>query len=300
MNASQRRKYGRMVTAINRRQEDKYRPGIRMGIMSKVRGAQRALKTGGVDAAIRYLMETPGNELLATRLRVLYRNVGLLHARRVNAELRRDVKSGPMVYDVKRLGFNSEWTGFIDDYLLRYLFSKIVMQIDGTTREALLRAIRNGVAEGMGADDIYRVLSDWPYARFQAARIIRTEINRAANVGSMAAGSTFEYEQSKEWIAAKDPRTRGHFPQDHADHWHLDGQVIDENDTFQDPRNGDQLAFPGDPNGSAASVINCRCSCALVGKRGEDGRLIPKKPRQSRVSVIRPEQNINNRRIVLI
>ena len=112
---------------------------------------------------------------------------------------------------------------------------------------------------------------------------MRTETTRAANTGAMAAGSTFEYEQEKEWISARDMRTRGRDPNDHANHVKLDGMVVDYEGYFVDPRNGDKLRFPGDPGGNGlpntqpASTINCRCSVALVAKFGEDGRLIPKK-----------------------
>jgi hypothetical protein len=57
----------------------------------------------------------------------------------------------------------------------------------------------------------------------------------------------------------------------------LDGHRIDIEDVFIDPRNGDQLRFPGDPLASAASTINCRCSLALLAKRDANGRLIPKR-----------------------
>jgi len=139
-------------------------------------------------------------------------------------------------------------------------------------------------------DDIIRILEDWPFARFQAARIVRTEINRAANVGAMAGGSSFQFEQQKEWIAAKDSRTRGNpmnGQKDHANHWALDGSIVDDTVVFVDSRNGDQLQFPGDPSASAASTINCRCTVALTAKRDENGKLIPKR---SRVSVIQPNQ----------
>ena len=34
------------------------------------------------------------------------------------------------------------------------------------------------------------------------------------------------------------------------------------------------MMYPGDPNGSAGNVINCRCSSAIVPRRDKDGRLI--------------------------
>ena len=41
-----------------------------------------------------------------------------------------------------------------------------------------------------------------------------------------------------------------------------DGQVRAIGDTFD--VDGEQLAYPGDPSGSAGNVINCRCTIAIL------------------------------------
>jgi hypothetical protein len=40
---------------------------------------------------------------------------------------------------------------------------------------------------------------------------------------------------------------------------------------------GQNLMFPGDPNGSAGNVINCRCSVAQVARRDADGNIMSQK-----------------------
>lgn len=306
MNNSQRRKYAREVERINRRAESRWQRPVQKAIQAKAKAVIARLRDGGISEATRYLMEDIGNPALSVNVKKIYIEVGLVHARKVDKELRASGQKGRLaVMEIKRtgaLGRNQEWIRFILEYLEKNLTTKLTFNMGGTTRDALMLAIRKGVEEGKGVDDIIALLEEWPYARFQAARIIRTEINRAANVGTQAAGSTFEYEQVKEWIAAKDSRTRGNpvnGQKDHANHWQLDGIVVDEMSYFTDPRNGDLLQFPGDPSGSAASTINCRCHAALVAKRDENGRMIPKR-RVSRVTVIMPSQNQNNRRIVTI
>lgn len=305
MNNSQRRKYGREVERINRRLENIWLPRINAAIGIKVRAVIARLRIGQSEA-IRYLMEDIGNPALEARIRQLYVQVGVLHAKRVDKGLRDGLKGRFWQMEQKRtgaLGRNEEWVQYILAYLEKNLTTKLTWSMAASTRDAMLKAINQGFSEGKGVDEIIRLLGeDWPFKRYQAARIIRTEINRAANVGTQAAGSTFEYEQQKEWIAAKDSRTRGNpvnGQKDHANHWALDGAVVDELGYFTDPRNGDLLQFPGDPSGSAASTINCRCSSALTAKRDENGRLIPKQ-RVSRITVIMPNQNQNNRRIVTI
>lgn len=301
MTNSQRRKEAKKVERINRRFENQWQPRIQKTIQAKANIVISRLRVG-IREAINYLNEDLSNPALANQIKILYRQVGTFHAKRVSDQLRAEPKTLKSFFGlltVKRLGFNAEWAQFINNYLFRFLFEKITFQVNTTTRDALLRAIQRGVEDGLGVDDIIRILEEWPYARFQAARIVRTEINRATNVGAMAGGDTFEYEQQKEWIAAKDSRTRGNpmnGKEDHANHWALDGSLIDEGALFTDSRNGDQLRFPGDPNASAASVVNCRCHVALVAKRDERGRLIPKK---SRISVTLPGQ-IPRRRTVTI
>lgn len=307
MNASQRKRYSKRVAQINRRYENKYQRPVQKAIQKKADAVVARLKDDGLQSAIQYLSKDLSNPALAVIIKKLYREVGLTHARRVSDDLRAEPKVLKKSYVfglvqtvkglvVKRLGFNEQWIEFINSYLERFLFDKITFRINDTTRDALIREIQRGIREGLGVDDIIRKLEDWPFARFQAARIVRTEINRAANVGAMAGGSTFEFEQQKEWISAMDNRTRGTDPEDHANHRSLNGTTIDENEYFVDQRNGDLLRFPGDPNASAASVINCRCTIAVVAKRDENGRLIPKK---SRISVSLPG-DIPRRRTITI
>lgn len=289
MNNSQRRTYSRKVERINRQFENKWQPAIRKSIQAKANKVIARLRSGGVSEAMNYLTKDLSNTALAEEVRKLYKDVGLTHAKRVNKDLESEPRSLKSAhnYQVKRIGFNTEWIRFVMDYLEQFLFDKITLEVNSTTRDALMRALRKGVDDGLGVDDIIRLLKEWPYARFQAARIVRTEINRAANVGAMAGGSTFKYEQQKEWIAAMDKRTRGSNPKDHANHRELDGNVVNETELFRDVRNGDELEFPGDPKASAASTVNCRCSVALVAKRDENGKLIPK---QSRISIVQPGQ----------
>lgn len=297
MNASQRRKYSKKVERINRRLESVWLPRIQKTIQLKANIVITRLRAGGTSSAFNYINNDLGNSALSVQVKNLYRQVGLIHAKRINDELRGEPRilkrtSIPFLdkkirfqFITKRIGFNDRWAQFVNDYLSKLLFDKITFQVNSTTRDALMRAIQAGINEGLGVDDIIRRLEDWPYARFQAARIVRTEINRAANVGAMAGGSTFQFEQQKEWISAMDNRTRGTDPKDHANHRELDGNIVNDDATFTDVRNGDNLQFPGDPSASAASTVNCRCSVALVAKRDERGRLIPKR---SRISVIQP------------
>lgn len=264
----------------------------------KVRLVMSRLKSGGIDAARNFLQTDLVNERMTEVIKRLYRVVGLKHAQINYMRLKADAgrKSAPLLMEEKGFGFNSEWATFILNYLQRYLLDKVTIAINETTREHLLKALNDMVNEGLGVDQMLERLKEWPYKRFQAARIVRTEVNRAANVGSKAQAQTSEYQQWKEWSSVHDNRTRGTHPEDHANHVALDGVKINEDDQFTDPRNGDRLDFPGDPKGSAASVINCRCQALYSIKRDQYGNPIPK--RKTTV-VIYPGQ-IRPRRTVVI
>lgn len=84
-----------------------------------------------------------------------------------------------------------------------------------------------------------------------AVRTARTAVTGAQNAGRM--DSYVEAEKigikvRKEWLATLDGRTR------HS-HAMLDGEQVDNEKKFS---NG--CMFPGDPNGPASEVYNCRCT----------------------------------------
>src|SRR5699024_7246093 len=62
-------------------------------------------------------------------------------------------------------------------------------------------------------------------------------------------------ELHKVWVATLDPRTR-------PTHFAADGQRVPLDGEFQI---GDSLlTFPGDPNGPAREVVNCRCALVML------------------------------------
>ncbi len=93
----------------------------------------------------------------------------------------------------------------------------------------------------------------------KAERIVRTELTRAYN-----GAQQFGYEKlaellpgdqpnllKKMWVSAKQPgRTR-------PAHWEADGQIVGWDEPFI--VGGEELRYPGDPQGSAGNTINCLC-----------------------------------------
>jgi hypothetical protein len=79
----------------------------------------------------------------------------------------------------------------------------------------------------------------------------------------------------KEWIAAKDARTR-RIPPDQFDHYHMDGKKVEMDEYFEvKSKKGfnEAMLHPCDPSGSAGDVCNCRCTIGFEAQRDSKGKL---------------------------
>lgn len=155
---------------------------------------------------------------------------------------------------------------------MRYLAREVVRErIDGvemTTRQEVIRAIARGYIDGLGQDDIADgIMEAAPQiSETRAKTIARTEVHGAANYGSLQAAKQAGVSVKKEWLSAQDKRTRTFSEGDEFDHLNFDGTTVGMDETFAfTSRNGirDALQYPGDPEGEAGNVINCRCTLAF-------------------------------------
>jgi hypothetical protein len=277
-----REEYIRETVLLNRRFEAKYYPKVKRAIDRQISSLIEAVKEGRGMGAVSQIISTPVTQVMES----MYYEIGLRYARRTyrdQQEERRALKPARKLVSVtkgysvetKGIGLNTLWRQMIKKLLGEFLL-EMTFDIAKTTRETLTRILQKSIDEGWGVDRTVKELEDLPLSRTQAARIVRTEVTRAANTGVNVAGETSEFEQTKEWISAKDHRTRGTDPEDHASHVLLNGITVDYDDVFIDPRNKDELRYPGDPKAKAESTINCRCSMVVRLKYGEDGRPIRK------------------------
>lgn len=221
------------------------------------------------------------NEDILKVLRAIYRTAGLDGAKRQATELKKQAtqKAGGF-------GRNEEWIARVIQYL-RTNGLQMAANITDTMKEDIIKILSKAVDEGWGIDETVRQLQT-RYVLPRAAVIARTEINRASNVGHTIAAQSLPYEVNKKWIAAKDERTR-------KSHRHVNGHVVDENGYFEVPLKGggkEQMLFPGDPNGSAENVINCRCRVIYQPQRDSQGRLRLRNPNQAPVIPMRRPREI--------
>jgi hypothetical protein len=137
-----------------------------------------------------------------------------------------------------------------------------VKNISQTTARQLRGLIEKGEADGLPLTTIAKQITEQvaSIARIRAEVIARTEVHSAANVGAYVAAESTGLNLVKEWVSAGDERTR-------EGHMDADGQIVAMHEKFQvanEDGSIEELDYPGDPAGSAATVINCRCAVSYA------------------------------------
>jgi uncharacterized protein with gpF-like domain len=137
-----------------------------------------------------------------------------------------------------------------------------VTEIVGTTQEQaqaiIQKATEEAIAEGLGEIDtaalIQRRINEagGDLSRLRSRMIARTESHAASTASTQMAVKSSGLPMQKEWIASGGERTR-------SAHASAHGQVRGMDEPFN--VGGELLMVPGDTNGSAENVINCRCVC---------------------------------------
>ena len=174
--------------------------------------------------------------------------------------------------------FKSKQTDLFTYVMLTYLELKgldnIAAEITQTTKNQIQQYLMKSVEEGLTMQETIKLLRTAGITDYRAEMIARTETGRAANIGSMVGTASTGLVTMKEWIAARDNRTR-RVPRDMFDHYNMDGIKVPYDEKFNvKTKNGgfEQMLHPCDPSGSAGDVINCRCTLGYEAVRGEDGK----------------------------
>jgi hypothetical protein len=140
----------------------------------------------------------------------------------------------------------------IGEWLGNYAATKSVYisrRYEQRAREVLTDAFREGLGEASTQRRLRSVLAG-DIGVNAARRIARTETHTAASIGADEAADARDLDTMKEWASTEDARTR-------PDHSAANGQTVAFDEQFV--VGGENLDFPGDPNGSAEQIINCRC-----------------------------------------
>lgn len=138
-------------------------------------------------------------------------------------------------------------------------FDETIFELDDSKTEVqwaqtLSSIISTGIKEGTSIDDLSEkvVAQGTSVAAKDATRAVRTNMTCSMNKGilegfEMTASKTGEKVQ-KQWLSTLDDKTR-------PSHVELNGEIAELDEQFS---NG--LRYPGDGNGAAEEIMNCRCT----------------------------------------
>lgn len=122
-------------------------------------------------------------------------------------------------------------------------------------RKNITRQFTTSIMRGENTTQLIERIQQVTQAKLSdIVRIARTQTTRLENkarIDAYSVGDKMGYTMIKEWVAVNDNRTR-------PAHRHANGQQVPLDQPFN--VGGEELMYPGDSNGSAGNVINCRCT----------------------------------------
>lgn len=164
----------------------------------------------------------------------------------------RGLKSHEADYGTKAAAEESVWTRFMRRWALTKAGERI-KGITDTTLKQFRRIQEQAVAEGLSIPNTVKLITK-EFSEINPRRATvqaRTEIISSSNQGSLLGAQSTGLALNKSWLATRGARTR-------ADHRAADGQTVGLEEPFK--VGGEELQYPGDPEGSAGNVIQCRCT----------------------------------------
>lgn len=139
----------------------------------------------------------------------------------------------------------------LDSKISNGLYSRLGEDV-ALLKKKITAQVSRGISTGMSFQQVAKQLSDYTNIGFNnAVRIARTEGHRIQVQSGMDACYKAKEKGAdvvKQWDSTLDKRTR-------KSHQKVDGEIKELDEPFS---NG--LMFPGDPNGGASEVVNCRCA----------------------------------------
>jgi uncharacterized protein with gpF-like domain len=293
MNAKQREQYWRKFQLIRNDIEKKYINSIQKSIFAQFEGFAKDIDKIGVEASISKLGLNLWEKDLIKVFEAMYKESVVTFGNAVYRALKIEANQ-----KAETFGFNAQWTKEILEFLMVKGFT-LVSGITQTTKKRLIDIANAGVQEGLSVDDIVKLVLDdkeLEYSNMRARRIVRTEIMRGSNIGAMKGAEAHGFQVDKQWISARDSRTR-RIPDDEFDHVEVDGVVVPFDEPFtSNGKKGEAVVAmqPGDISAPAGFTINCRCTVGFIPKRDANGRLIMK----PKVGGVNLKPNINFQNVV--
>lgn len=248
--------------AIQDRVAEKHAPRLQAAIVEAMIEVARGLPTGGrADPPPTHFRR------IDEAMRELYREI----TRDMAASMVDRIKSGFLWLETK-----AQEDGFYERLFEQYLQTHggaRIAQISETTRRQIVKLIESGLKQGLSVGEIAdEIVAAAPVVGETRAVIIsRTETHSAAMFASLESAKRSTIPLVKEWASVEDGRTRdfgeGDGVVDEFSHRVMDGVRVPIDEPFEVPNRAgftERLMYPGDPAGSAANIINCRCAQTYV------------------------------------
>ena len=190
------------------------------------------------------------------RLEAVYAQMAYAAIEAFSARIVEQGKHAGLVLEVKE-----DFAQIMRRRALRYIqqeaIRRRITRVTETKRRQIIKAVDDGYRSGATLPEVAAgVRAVIPaIARWSADAIARTETHGAANYGSNEAAAETGLPLRREWLAAKDERTR-------ESHAAADGQIVGMDDPFAVGESF--LMYPGDPNAPPEEVVNCRCVLGYI------------------------------------
>lgn len=268
LSPSQIRSWYAEFTRFRTGRERFFQPKIYANLKDIIRQATRYSTINEAIARVSQI----NNDALSKTIQDIYVDAGRVFGARAYQMIMKQVRKA----EVKRLlpiGYNEELVNEIINYFRLHLLTEAVLPITDTMKEWILKNLIEAQQTGMSIQDVADKMIEAKFPKNRAIVIARTETIKAANYGAVAGAKKTGYKTNKQWVAARDNRTR-RIPRDAYSHLAMDGVNIPIEEPFKVPmKTGgyDDIQQPGAPDGDAGSVINCRCTVGFVLQTGPNG-----------------------------
>jgi len=266
-------KSAKYYTVLKKKLEELYTPAFFYALRKQKKPILDAFKSADSILMGQMAVSAVGYTISSEPLMKVYRRLYTRVARKEARELYNSM------IGQKRLGaLDIDWLADIVSFLDDWLLNEVVLPMTARTMFRIQDTLSNAIAQGLSYDQIVKELADTELDKVRARMIARTEVNRAVNFGHQLGAKDLPFETTKEWSSARDMRTRGRVGDDKADHYHMNGQQVELDQPFIDPRSGVQMMYPGDAQLGAggSDTINCRCTALYKPKRDKKRNLIMK------------------------
>lgn len=268
-----------------------YTPKIQKIFKAQAKAFNNFAKVNGYDRAVNKIHDYFNAEELLPVINQLHTQCAGQWGGKTYKEILKGAKSYAPAFITKRLGDNRQPVKLpfsanaeISRRVVAELRMNLLVNVHGitdTVRKQIGDIIAKGNIEGWGYDKTATQIETTVGSKYRALRIVRTESVKSSNAGAYEGAKLTGLKMNKIWRSAQDNRVRGNpngkYPLSQFDHWDMNGQKVTlEGKFFLGSRSGasDELRYPGDANGQAGDIINCRCVASYEPVRDANGRVV--------------------------